>query len=126
MFKNFVVFILIIGGALGISKVVIDKVNAASTDSAGEVHVVKKTSASANTSQLVSVEEVPFKKITKTTSALRAGTESVAQKGEPGEKTVIYSVEYKDGKEISRKKISERITKKPADEVIVKGTTVAP
>ena len=50
------------------------------------------------------------------------GSSQVAQKGEKGEKEVVYTVKYVDGKEISREKKSEKITKQPVKEIITYGT----
>ncbi len=50
------------------------------------------------------------------------GEEKVTSEGSAGEKTLIYSVETKDGKESSRTLVEEQITKEPSDKVIARGT----
>ncbi|KUO78401.1 MAG: hypothetical protein APF81_16875 [Desulfosporosinus sp. BRH_c37] len=44
------------------------------------------------------------------------------QEGKPGEKETIFDVVYENGKEISRKILSETVTKKPTDKIVVVGT----
>ncbi len=46
--------------------------------------------------------------------------------GVDGERTTTYKVRYEDGKEVSRKKASEEITKQPVTEVVEVGTKKRP
>lgn len=72
-------------------------------------------------------EETVEEKIAYTTKKVnevnqKKGTKTTSQKGVNGVKKVTYSVTYNsEGKEISRKKISETITKKPVEEIIKVG-----
>ena len=50
------------------------------------------------------------------------GESKVTQQGEKGEKEVVYTVKYVDGKEESREKKSEKTTKNPVDEITTYGT----
>lgn len=52
------------------------------------------------------------------------GYKQVKEAGEKGAKTVIYEVNFQNGKEVSRKKISEVETKKPKKQVEVVGAKV--
>ena len=69
-------------------------------------------------------EVVAFEKETKENPELKKGETKVIQKGEDGEKTVKYKVTYNNGKEVSREKISEKITKEPVKEITEVGTKV--
>ena len=50
------------------------------------------------------------------------GTSEVTRQGSNGEKEITYKVKYVDGKEESREKIAEKITKEPVSEIITYGT----
>lgn len=50
--------------------------------------------------------------------------EKVVQKGEDGEEEVIFKVVYHNGEEISREKTGVKITKKPINKIIKRGTYV--
>ena len=57
---------------------------------------------------------------------LAKGEEKVITEGVEGERIVVYEVKYEDGKEVTRNKISETITKEPINEIIAVGTYVVP
>lgn len=123
LLKRLCVLVVMGGLIFGITKAAVTYIETnSSSDSAGSVEVSSKKSDSYQ--QVVEVEEIPFKSVTKTTSALRAGSASLVQKGEVGEKTVTYEVTYEAGKEISRKKKFEKVIKRPKDEITVQGTLV--
>ena len=71
-------------------------------------------------------ESIKFKTEEKYSDTMQAGTSEVTQKGEKGEKTVTYKVKYVDGKEESREKVSEKVTKKPVNKIITYGSGSAP
>lgn len=54
--------------------------------------------------------------------SMNEGESEVTRKGEKGEKEVTYKVKYVDGKEESREKKSEKVTKQPVDEIVTYGT----
>ena len=68
--------------------------------------------------------EIPFERRTVETSSLDKGTEKVTQEGEKGIKETVYKITYKNGKEESRKIISEEVIKEPVDEITSVGTYV--
>lgn len=68
------------------------------------------------------VEKINYQTIKENDNNLEAGKESVSQKGEQGIRTIIYDVEYIDGKESNRVETSNNITKDPIDEIIKIGT----
>jgi hypothetical protein len=59
-------------------------------------------------------------------ATLAKGTTKVTQDCKNGERTIAYSVTYKDGTEQSRKEISNVITTAAVDKIIANGTYVAP
>lgn len=123
MLKKVLILVAVVVSVLGIGKVAVAHIEKISPEMAGSVEV--KNRSLDNVKDIVEIETIPYKTIVKETSALRSGTQSLAQKGEAGEKTVMYSVVYgKDGKEQSRKIKSERIIKPPINEITVKGTLV--
>lgn len=68
------------------------------------------------------VKKIPFKTKEVFSDTLYEGESEVTTKGAKGEKTIIYRITYVDGKVEKKEKISEKITKKPVDKVITKGT----
>lgn len=81
----------------------------------------------------VVVKRVTTKKVKKTetinyqtkyvkSASMKAGTSKVTQNGVNGTKKVTYKVTYIDGKEKSRKKVSEKIIKNPVNKVITQGS----
>ncbi|MGN1358067.1 MAG: G5 domain-containing protein [Bacilli bacterium] len=73
--------------------------------------------------EVVETEIIKFTTETKTTESLVKGTQKIAQEGINGEKEITYEVTYDaDGNEISRKKVSEKITKVAVNQIVEKGT----
>jgi hypothetical protein len=69
-------------------------------------------------------EEIDFKTIVKKDKDLGWREKKISQKGEKGLKEIKYEITYKNGKEISRKKLSEEITKEPVEQIETQGTYV--
>lgn len=69
---------------------------------------------------------VAFKTTYKDDNLADKGTTEVEQAGKNGERTITYEVTYVDGTETGRKKISDEVTTQPVDEVVLRGTYVAP
>lgn len=67
-------------------------------------------------------ETIPFKTVKKDAPDLYVGTESVFQEGENGEKSVTYTITYKDGQEESRTVKSETVIKEAINKIIRVGT----
>lgn len=67
-------------------------------------------------------ESIDYETEKKYSDSMDEGSSQVEQKGEKGEKEVVYTVKYVDGKEVSREKKSEKITKQPVKEIITYGT----
>lgn len=68
-------------------------------------------------------EVIKFKTETKTNSSLIKGTQKTIQEGSNGEKEITYEVTYNaEGIEISRTKISEKVTKNAVNKIIETGS----
>ena len=57
--------------------------------------------------------------------SMAQGTSEVTQSGVEGERVVVYKVKYVDGKEDSKEKISEKVTKEAVDQITTYGTKQA-
>lgn len=77
---------------------------------------------SLDTKLVIKVQDIPYEKHEKTDARLPSGQRKITQKGVNGEKTLTYEVEYKDGKEVSRKLNKEVIDRKPIAQIISVGT----
>lgn len=55
--------------------------------------------------------EIPYEEQTVSDASLNTGTTELRQVGEVGEKQIIYKVKFIDGKEVSREKVSENVTR---------------
>ena len=67
-------------------------------------------------------EKVPYETKETYSDSMSAGSSEVTQAGADGEKEVTYKVKYVDGKEDSREKVSEKVTKEPVTELVTKGS----
>lgn len=70
----------------------------------------------------VKKESIDFETEEKQSSSLSSGETQVTQEGSKGEKEVTYKVKYVDGKEASREKVSEKVTKEPVNKIVTVGT----
>jgi len=70
-------------------------------------------------------EKVDYETEVKYSDSMSAGTSEVTQSGVEGEKEVTYKVKYVDGKEDSREKVSEKVTKEPVTEIVTKSSASA-
>lgn len=66
-------------------------------------------------------EIIPYDVITKTDYKLNPGQTKVVTKGSNGSKIVTYSYEQRNGVEVAKKVLDEKIVDKPVDEVVAKG-----
>ncbi len=65
---------------------------------------------------------ISFETVYKNSSAYYEGTKVVSTKGSQGEREKVFEVTYTDGVESSRELISDTVTKKAVDEVVLVGT----
>lgn len=81
----------------------------------------------------ITVSRVTYKEVTKTekepygttykdTSKMYKGATYVKSRGVNGEKEVVYKVKYVEGEKVGAEAISETITKKAVNQVVVRGT----
>lgn len=70
----------------------------------------------------VKTEEFPFETQYQDTDSLYEGETQVKTQGVAGEKEVTYQVTFVDGEEESREAASEKVTKEPVAEVVLRGT----
>lgn len=69
--------------------------------------------------EVTETETIKFKTETKTNKSLVKGTQKTVQEGINGEKEITYEVTYDaEGKEISRNKVSEKITKAAVNKIV--------
>lgn len=74
---------------------------------------------------LVEKEAIPYRVVTRNNSDLDYGVERVVQEGQQGELQREILVTYRDGVEISREVVGEKVVQPPVDRVIEKGTARA-
>jgi 3D (Asp-Asp-Asp) domain-containing protein len=75
-----------------------------------------------NSHSVTQREPIPYSTLRKATTQLRSGTSRTVQNGMNGEKEVVYRVySREDGAEARREKISEKVTKKPVNEIVQEG-----
>lgn len=74
------------------------------------------------TKEVTETEEIPFTSREEKNADLPEGTRNIKTPGQKGEKTIVYTVTYVDGKETKREKKSETVTKQPVEEVVEVGT----
>lgn len=67
-------------------------------------------------------EKVPFEKVTENSDKVELGETKVKTEGKDGEKQVTKKVKYVGGKKKSETVVSEKVTKKPVNEVTLIGT----
>lgn len=67
-------------------------------------------------------EEIDFESEKEYDDSMNEGESKVTQQGVKGEKEVVYTVKYVDGKEESREKKSEKVIKEPVKEITTYGT----
>lgn len=67
-------------------------------------------------------QEIPFTTEKRNSASMNKGTSKVIQSGVPGSKKIIYEIETRNGKEYSRKIVSETIVKEPVSQIVEYGT----
>ena len=76
------------------------------------------------TKQLTETQGIPFTTQTEDDDSLPNGQTTVVQTGQNGVSTLVYEVTYTDGKETSRKLLSQTTTTPVVAEIVHKGTHV--
>ena len=85
------------------------------------VDVGQQTAAGTEVKTITETVEQQFPITTKVDKTLAPGAHKVITKGERGQSRVTYEVTYKNGKEVSRKALSEVVVKKPVAAVVAVG-----
>lgn len=67
-------------------------------------------------------EKISFETEERYSDSISSGSSEVTQEGVDGEKEVTYKVKYVDGKEDSRKSVSEKVIKEPVNKIVTYGT----
>jgi murein DD-endopeptidase MepM/ murein hydrolase activator NlpD len=67
---------------------------------------------------------VDFKTETKEDSTMLKGKSTVLQAGVKGESETTYQLVFENGKQVSKKVLSEKVTKEAVNKIVVKGTKV--
>jgi len=75
-----------------------------------------------NTDILQETKAIDFATEIKNSNELDKGVKKVIQTGKTGEKVITSSVVYENGKEISRKLVSEKIKSQPVKQIVALGT----
>lgn len=74
------------------------------------------------TRKVTETRAVPYARRTVKDSSLLVGMRQMRVKGVPGVKTLTYEVRLIDGTQVSKRLVSEKITKRPVTEVVAVGT----
>ncbi|MEW8955538.1 3D domain-containing protein [Clostridium sp.] len=74
------------------------------------------------TKLLTETEPIDFNTVVKKDDNLLNSQKKTMQEGKSGEREVTTRVVYEDGKEVSRKVVSENIKRQPVDKVVLQGT----
>lgn len=72
--------------------------------------------------QEIVLEDIKYKTKTTTTQKLPIGESEVTQKGEMGQREITYMVKLYEGEVVDKTIVSNKVVKKPVDEVIAKGS----
>lgn len=83
---------------------------------------LKITVTRVQTKDVKEVKTVDYTTVIKNDDEIEQGNKKVIQEGQPGEKETVTRIIYENGKEISRKVISEIIKKEPVQKVVAMGT----
>ena len=70
---------------------------------------------------LTSTETIPYDVVTNTDTKLASGKTVVKEPGSEGSKVVTYSYTQKNGKNLSKQVVEEKVIKKPVTQVVSKG-----
>jgi murein DD-endopeptidase MepM/ murein hydrolase activator NlpD len=67
-------------------------------------------------------ENVPYDVVVEKSSNMWRGRQKIKQKGENGSREVTYKLVLKNGAEVSKAVLAEKVLKRPRDQVVVKGS----
>ena len=97
-----------------------DTLNVKRTDKIENIGKLKITRVTYQ--QKTEVQEVAYESETKNSDEVELGETKIGTKGQNGEKQIVKKIKYVDGKTVGEEVVSEKITKKPVNEVTLVGT----
>jgi len=71
-------------------------------------------------------ETIPYDVVTKTDKSLRVGQTKIVEEGSNGSKLVTYSYVQKNGIDVTKQVLDEKIVKAPVNQVVAKGPSSKP
>lgn len=74
------------------------------------------------TKTIKDTESIDFSTVIRNDDSLEKGSNRVVQEGQKGQKQITTRIVYEDGKEVSKKLISDTITKEPVEKIVAMGT----
>lgn len=74
------------------------------------------------TKDIREIKTIDYTTVINKDTSMEQGNKKVIQEGQPGEKETVTKVVYENGKEVSRKLISETIKKQPIQKIVAMGT----
>lgn len=69
-------------------------------------------------------ESIPFKTKYESDDSMYRGQERVKKPGVAGQKSVVYRIVERNGREVSKEVLAEQVLKEPQDKVVLRGTKV--
>ncbi|MEN0130794.1 MAG: transglycosylase family protein [Brevundimonas sp.] len=109
-------------GELGVTLEPLDRVAVRPADDGGVEVVVNRVVVKNTTTH----KKVDFDSSTKKDDSRYVGTKVVTTDGKKGERTIVTRITTVDGKVTDKIKVSDKVTKKPVDEVVAVGTKARP
>ena len=108
--------------SLKLAGITLGKEDKLSVDSKTKVEDIEKVSVTRVTYKQTTVtEDIPFESVTEPSDEIELGETKLATKGKNGEKQVVKKIKYVGGKKKSETVVSEKVTKKPVNEVTLVG-----
>lgn len=74
------------------------------------------------TKEIKETRQIDYATVVKKDEDMEQGSKKTIQEGQPGEKETVSKVLYENGKEVSRKVVSETIKKQPVQKIVAVGT----
>lgn len=72
--------------------------------------------------EVTEVKTLDYETVIRNDENLDKSVSKTVQEGKNGDKEITYKVVYEDGKEVSRKLVAEKVTNKPVNKIVVKGS----
>lgn len=69
-------------------------------------------------------ETIPYKTTYEADDSMYRGQERVKKPGVPGQKSVVYRIVERNGRQVSKEVVAEKVIKEPQDKIVLRGTKV--